>query len=362
MQKMSWDDLINLREKSIVEKLTEDSEVILFGAGDGGEKVYRFFKEKNIKVLYFIDNDILKVGKQKCGLPIKHLSQVRGRDKTKKIVISSNWYQEISKQLENEGYHNYVVFPFSLYYFDNFKAVNLLRDLSLLNKIKLIYNLLNDTESKDIWIRMLLHRYTGNEKYIRKSNYNQYFHPSVNKGKIKNIIDGGAYNGDTIKLFLDKFPYLEKVYAFEPSSKTFEELKQMNLDEDVRKRVILYNKGLWSKNTYLKFDIETPSATTNKIDDNGSTTIEVTSIDKIIQQENIDYIKLDIEGSELEALKGAKNTIIKNRPVLAICIYHLTEHFWEIIEYLYNLDLNYNFHIGHHSSTMLETVLYAIPK
>lgn len=357
---MSWDDLINLSEKSIIEELTEHDEIILFGAGDGGEKAFKFFQEKNIKVLFFIDNDYSKIGKQKCGLPIKHLSQVR--DKTKKIVISSNWYREISKQLVSEGFHNYVVFPFSLYYFDNFKAVNLLRDISLLNKMKLIYNLLNDTESKDIWIRMLLHRYTGDEKYIRKSNYNQYFYPLVNKDKIKNIIDGGAYNGDTIRLFLEQFPYFEKIHAFEPSSKTFKELEQINLGENIREKVILYNKGLWSKSTYLKFDIDSPSATTNKIDDTGSITIEVTSIDKIIQQENIDYIKLDIEGAELEALKGAKNTIIKNRPVLAICIYHLTEHFWEIIEYLYNLDLNYNFYIGHHSSTMLETVLYAIPK
>ena len=73
------------------------------------------------------------------------------------------------------------------------------------------------------------------------------------------------------------------------------------------------------------------------------------------------FIKMDIEGSELEALKGASTTISANKPKLAICVYHKIEDFWEIPIYINKLAPEYKFYVGHHtvSLTCPETVLYA---
>lgn len=71
-------------------------------------------------------------------------------------------------------------------------------------------------------------------------------------------------------------------------------------------------------------------------------------------------IKMDVEGAELESLKGARETILRNRPKLAICIYHKPEDMTEIPLYIKSLVPEYKFFVRHHSNYFAETVLYAI--
>ena len=76
--------------------------------------------------------------------------------------------------------------------------------------------------------------------------------------------------------------------------------------------------------------------------------------------DEVTYIKLDIEGAELEALKGAKKIIQKYKPRLAVCIYHKKEDLIEIPQYLKELVPEYKFYVRHYSNTTWETVLYAV--
>ena len=84
------------------------------------------------------------------------------------------------------------------------------------------------------------------------------------------------------------------------------------------------------------------------------------AIDNVEDCRDATFIKMDIEGSEYEALIGAQNTIKKNRPKLAICIYHSDEDMLRLIELIANWDLGYKFYIRHHAQKISETVLYAI--
>jgi FkbM family methyltransferase len=93
------------------------------------------------------------------------------------------------------------------------------------------------------------------------------------------------------------------------------------------------------------------------IDNFDSITIDQYVLDKSINQ--LDYIKMDIEGYELNALKGSKNTIIKFKPKLAICLYHKPDDLWNIINLLKTYNPNYSFMFGHHSPVDYEAVLYA---
>ena len=97
-------------------------------------------------------------------------------------------------------------------------------------------------------------------------------------------------------------------------------------------------------------------------------TINTISIDEYVYENKIkkvDFIKMDIEGAELEALKGAKSTISDHRPQLAVAIYHVgynnSSDLYEIPLYLSNNLENYTFRLGHYSTEIYETVLYAIP-
>ena len=88
--------------------------------------------------------------------------------------------------------------------------------------------------------------------------------------------------------------------------------------------------------------------------------IPVVDIDSVPECQNATWIKMDIEGAEMAALKGARNTILRNKPKLTISIYHSDEDMIRIAEYIHELVPEYRLYIRHHSSNKAETVLYAI--
>ena len=90
--------------------------------------------------------------------------------------------------------------------------------------------------------------------------------------------------------------------------------------------------------------------------------IPVMPIDEAIETgDRVTMIKMDIEGSELEALKGAKQTIQRDKPKLAICIYHKPEDIIEIPCYIKELVPRYRLYLRHYGNGDTETVLYALP-
>ena len=88
--------------------------------------------------------------------------------------------------------------------------------------------------------------------------------------------------------------------------------------------------------------------------------VETTTIDETLKQMNINatFIKMDIEGSELAALRGAEQLIRKNHPRLAVCIYHRSQDIVEIYQFLQQFE--YRFYLRQHAFSAEETVLYAV--
>lgn len=174
------------------------------------------------------------------------------------------------------------------------------------------------------------------------------------------FIDGGCFDLKDTCHFADIYPGFKKIYAFEPDSSNYKECIERNkklLNDD--SRVEFVNKGLWSKGKKLCFmGGEGPSSFLSEY---GETTVDVTSIDEFVAgKEKVSFIKMDIEGAELEALKGAKNTIVKDKPDMAICVYHKKEDIIEIPRYILELDPEYELYLRHYDLTEYETVLYAV--
>jgi hypothetical protein len=89
------------------------------------------------------------------------------------------------------------------------------------------------------------------------------------------------------------------------------------------------------------------------------------TIDDLAEQRNlqkVDFIKMDIEGTELQALRGAVQTVQRYKPKLAISVYHRLADFYEIPEYLDSLSLGYRFFLRHYTIHAEETVLFAVTK
>lgn len=119
-------------------------------------------------------------------------------------------------------------------------------------------------------------------------------------------------------------------------------------------------KGLWSCYQELNFSDDKSNASCPSIKENGNIIIQTASLDKELWEEHVTFIKMDIEGAELEALKGAENIIRRDRPKLAICVYHKGEDIVSIPEYLLTVNPSYRFYLRQYGYMPLETVLYAV--
>ncbi|MDR1244128.1 MAG: FkbM family methyltransferase [Endomicrobium sp.] len=182
------------------------------------------------------------------------------------------------------------------------------------------------------------------------------------------FLDGGALDmSDSLAFINWSCGKYDNVYAFEPDIHSYNNCKafiknNITLQD---KRIMLYNKGLFKESTQLKFWNSGRGGSHIIFDENDNITNDVTltdtiSIDKFLDGREVTFIKLDIEGAELAALTGAKNTIIKWKPRIAISIYHKHSDIIDIPFFILSLVPQYKLFIRHYSTWTLETVLFCI--
>lgn len=170
------------------------------------------------------------------------------------------------------------------------------------------------------------------------------------------FLDCGCYDFSTSKILLNNNPSVKKIYAFEPDEENYINCKK-NIDRNICE-VELIQAGLWNEKKQLEFNAF--SGTGSKIVIEGNTQISVQTIDESVHSNHVTFIKMDIEGAELEALQGAKNTIRKYKPILAISVYHKPNDIFEIPLYIKQLVPEYKLYIRHYTNTEVDTVLYAV--
>jgi len=192
----------------------------------------------------------------------------------------------------------------------------------------------------------------------------QYFSPSFLTPQPNEVyVDAGCWDGETI---LDFYKFAnrkyKKIYGFEPAPECFERTQKC-IEVAAIKNVIMNMQGLWDKKEKLNFDMAGIWQGGSHISAGGTHSIDTIALDEAINpNDKVTFIKMDIEGAELKALQGAKNTIMRDLPRLAICIYHKPEDIITVPEYILSISSKYVFYIRHHSNCFNETVLYAIPK
>lgn len=173
------------------------------------------------------------------------------------------------------------------------------------------------------------------------------------------FVDGGCYDCSTDRLF-NKWcgGGYKKIYAFEPDAKNYE--RCMGAARQIA-NMELINRGLWSREETLYFAGNADQGS-KIIETEGQDvmTVPVAAIDDVAGGEKVTFIKMDVEGAELEALKGARKTIEKHHPRLAISVYHKPEDIWEIPAYILSLSKDYRLYIRHYQLSKNETILYAV--
>lgn len=223
-----------------------------------------------------------------------------------------------------------------------------------------IASLFADDISRSIYFSAVTYRTTHQPKDAPAyTKHDQYFVKDiVCLTEHEVFIDCGAFDGDTLRAFLNAcHNRYQSIVCFEPVEEFHRRLKKRSNG----KNVTALRAGAYKTSTTLQFNAEGGKGSSITAASGHTVSVPVLAIDDVPECREATFIKMDIEGSELSALQGARQTIVRNKPKLAICIYHHNRDFIDIPKWIHNLVPEYQLYVRHHSFSINETVLYAIP-
>ena len=357
---MKIEDKTNAVPRILDELKRESKKVILYGAGYCGHEALILMRGKGIPVVAVCDD--FRVGEDLDGIEITDIEN-SPCDADTVIFITSGFNVKMEERLKSIGRDSqYRKFDFGRYEKEKESYDYVIRHKEEINKA---WNLLADDKSHKIFESLVNYRVSRNLELLDGlQDEVQYFPHEQNLDLSKgggqhSFLDLGAFDGDSIKGFISYVDgRYDKIIGVEASKKNFEKLKN-NLNE--MHDVELHNIGVYREKTELSFTVS--DAKNSFVSAEGNQKLAVDTVDNIVQGQRVTFIKMDIEGAEYDAILGAEKTIKENHPILAVSIYHLVEDLWrlqlKIEEFCPEI---YNYYIRHYSPTVIETILYAVPK
>ncbi|HEU0252017.1 MAG TPA: FkbM family methyltransferase [Pyrinomonadaceae bacterium] len=184
------------------------------------------------------------------------------------------------------------------------------------------------------------------------------------------VIDAGGCWGDTALYFAHEAGSEGRVITFEFAPENLEVFnRNLEMNPELASRIELDQRALWNvSGERIDYFFNGPGTSLDQTrhNNNGRETLQVStiSIDELVKEKNlprVNFIKMDIEGAELNALKGAEETLRTFKPQLAISLYHNESDLTEIPEFINSLRLGYEFFLDHFTIHNEETVLFARP-
>lgn len=343
--------------------------VVLFGAGELAMYNIEYLRQQKIEPVCICDNAPEKQGTIYLGIPIcsyQNLKIALG-DKSEKynIVVSvgPQYKDSIFSQLAAANEIN------SVWYLSGYEVCGEKIDYSYfreqLSLFEDAYNLLTDDYSKKVFVNVLNAKLTGDfTLYEEIMSGSEYYDPEIIQlSDDEVLLDVGAYRGYNILEFYKRtMGKYERIIACEPDSITLSILKNTIASNDIE-RVEIHNKGAWHKTATLSF--QDGLAGSSRILESdavspSNTSINVDTIDNIMNGRRVTYISMDIEGSEHNAILGAEQSIKKWKPKMAVCVYHKREDLFDLLLLLKSFVPEYKFFMRHYTNHQTETVIYAI--
>ena len=352
--------------------------VVLYGTGDGADKILARLIMEGITVSAVFANDEFVRGQQFHGYTVRKYSELLSV--REKIIVLISFASQLSEMLErfyeleqvHETYAPHVpVFsgdePVTPDWINKYEA-----------ELQTVYDRLADEVSRETFASVLNYKLSGKISYLRQCTTRREddLHEIFSFGEAETYVDAGAYDGDTIEEFLkltgNKF---KKIYALEPDSKNFKKLTDF-VRQNALEHLECIPAGVWSECGVLELTgsggRQSTLWSTQELQDktvNASETynpdirdrvrkktkkqvVDVVSVDSALGTNHASYIKFDVEGVEKEALKGSKEHLIPDRdgnlPKLLIAAYHHDEDMFALPLLLWELQPKYRIYLRKH--------------
>lgn len=285
------------------------NDIYIFGGGIWGNEITKIYGSY-IKGVF--DNDVTKSGKMLNGILIQKPDDIID-EKFEGIVIitTKKFCQEISEQLLKLGMPKRNIYD--------------------------IEGVIKEAE-REIYFELDMLSHCEEEVFV----------------------DVGCLDATTSLNFAKWSNKFKKIYCLEPDSKNIEVCINNINNSGLKDKVELCECGAWSYNGMLYINSQGSAMSCISENEEGDS-VCVRKLDTLLKDEKPTFIKMDIEGAEMEALKGAENIIKNCKPKLAISIYHKPEDIISLISLIMFYNSDYKLYLRHHSIASFDTVLYAIP-
>lgn len=359
------------RADSAFDTLNDGRPVILYGAGGLGRQVHQALRATSITPLAFADrapnrNEI-------DGLPLLALTDAvarYGEDATFVVTVFNPSYPFLEGRaaLEAAGCRHVLPWlPLGWKLGDRllpqYAAGRPELVLQAADDVRRAFDLLDDDASRDEYLRQLRWRLHGEYEVLVAPLpvEDQYFSADVVRVRPdETFVDCGAYDGDTLAALLQHAGgTLERFVAFEPDPENLRALEERlaGLPDDVASRVEVVAAAVASTAGTVTFGGTGAAA---GIADAGGLEVQTVVLDEHLDGP-ITYLKMDIEGAELDGLAGAATTVARDRPVLTLCVYHAPDHLWRLPLAVQAIADGYTFRMRRYGADCWDVILYALP-
>jgi FkbM family methyltransferase len=359
------------RECSAFHELAEGRQsIVIFGAGRLGRKILQGLSDSDLKPIAFADSNPRLWGTVADGLAVFSPQEAADKFSADATFVAAIWHPSRSplmsgllaqlRSLSCRAAAFTTLFwrypsRFLPYFFWDLPS-NLLRQSA---DIAAAFELLDDDVSRQTFVALLQLRLQADFDCLgTPAPGEQYFPGLFTMTTEESFVDCGAFTGDTIQSFISQTDNaFRKVIAFEADPSVLPSLETFM--SDLGSRAVLHKAAVGARNGTVHFlgDGIGGGCVT------GAAGVEVPCLrlDDVLAREHASFIKMDIEGAELQALEGAQRTIRRDRPVVAVCGYHTPDHLWRVPLSLKTMAPASSFFLRSHCADGLDAVYYSVP-
>ena len=352
-------DFLSL-ERSVWQALREEKRpIVLYGMGDGADKILAQFDACGIRASGVFASDEFVRGHSFHGFRVHKLSEVLeqfGEDIVIAIAFASQRPEVLEKMYTLDARFDVVapdvpVVPGPI--FDEAFVRAHEADMQQ------AFDLLADEQSRQVFLDTVRFKLSGRLRYLRDSetDKDEVFHAILRPTHEEHFADLGAYTGDTIRELLHYTDgAFASITALEPDRRSFRKLSAYA--ETLAGTVHCEQAGAWSCDTVLCFSDQ--AGRQSRVAKQGRET-QMRALDSVLSGAPCTYLKLDVESAEREALAGAAQTIRRCRPKLNLAAYHRSADFFELPLLIHTLCPDYRLYLRHHPYVPAwDTNLYAV--
>lgn len=329
---------------SVWEKLkTTKKTIVLYGMGDGADKILNELKRQGISAAGVFASDEFCRGQQFRGFPVLNYAQAKERFCNMIVLVAfGTQLREVIERIRK------IADEQELYVPDTPVAGEGIFDLKYLKahalELAQVYGMLADEQSRSVFQNVLDYKISGKPEYLFscESSAREAFSDVLRLNREESYVDVGAYTGDTVREFIDYARDYREIYAIEPDKRNYAKLQKY---AEGLQKICCYNIAAHEQAGEIAFAAR---GGRNSMAGQGGMVVSE-PLDRLFDRKRVTYIKYDVEGEELPALRGTERILREKSPKLLVSAYHRNEDLFAIPLLVKRIQQNYRVYLRHYS-------------